>query len=196
MISKKIRQAGVQSAFQWLFRKIIFCLVCLLLSGCSGEKPDEWVFFDFETDTELDRVHWKCRTLFSRSNDHSAHGNWALKLDFYPSPYPGFSPMVSKNDWSRYQGFAFNVFNPSNTSLRLTVRIDDKKETPAYNDRYNKTFVIKPGHNMVTVPFSALKTSRTHRSLDLKNIYRFLVFMVQPEKTHTLYLDYFRLLSL
>lgn len=183
----------IRPAAECLLTKMVFCLLFLMLSACSGEKQDEWVFFDFEADAELDRAHWQCRTLFSRSHLHAAHGNWALKLDFYPSPYPGFSPRVSKNDWRGYHGFAFHVFNPSDTSLKLTVRIDDQKQTPAYNDRYNKTFVIQPGGNMVTIPFSDLKTSRTHRPLDLKNIYRFLVFMVQPEKTHTLYLDYFRL---
>ena len=34
----------------------------------------ESILFDFESDRELDRVHWKCHTLMSISDQHSTHG--------------------------------------------------------------------------------------------------------------------------
>jgi len=53
--------------------------------------------------------------------------------------------------------------------------------------------VLMPGANQVKIPLNSLKTSGTERSLDLKNIYRFLIFMSHPDKRYVLYLDYFRL---
>jgi len=80
-----------------------------------------------------------------------------------------------------------------NEPVSLVLRIDDKKDAFEFNDRYNKSFVLAPGLNQVRIPLENLETSGNSRRLDLKNIYRFLVFMSHPDKRYVLYLDYFRL---
>jgi len=178
------------------YKNIIILTLCLSFfpAACTNIKPKELILYDFESEATLDEVHWKCHTLFSLSKLHASHGKKSLKLELFPSSYPGLSPALKHHDWSNYKNFCFEVYNPSSKKLKLVLRIDDKKQALEYSDRYNKSFTIMPGLNTLTIPLNTLKTSKTNRPLKLKNIYRFLVFMVHPPKMQILYLDYFRLL--
>lgn len=177
-------------------RQWILIMGCwLALTGCHREPSGGHVFFDFESDVELDQFHWKCHTLFSLSREHITHGEKSLRLELYPSDYPGLTPMIEKRDWSRYDALRFDIYNPQNEAVTLTVRIDDRKDYPNYADRYNKSFILKPGMNRMRIPLNTLVTSGTNRKLNLQKIYRILVFMTRPEKRVVLYVDYIRLES-
>ncbi len=181
-----------------MLRTIRFVLIigCFsALAACAGNVPGERVLFDFESDSELDRLHWKCHTLLALSDEHTTHGARSLRLELYPSPYPGLAPTLQKNDWRRFKALCFDIYNPENVTLGVTVRIDDRKDYPDYGNRYNKGFVIQPGMNRIRIPFDSFITSDTGRTLDLKKIYRLLIFMVRPEKRVVLYVDYLRLVS-
>ena len=175
-----------------------FALVIMsvfLFVGCGGSAPGERVLFDFELDSELDRFHWRCHTLFSLSHQHITHGKGSLRLELYPSDYPGLTPMIEKRDWRGYKALHFDIYNPKNETLTITVRIDDRRDYPNYADRYNKSFILKPGMNRVIIPLDTLATSGNGRKLNLKEIYRVLIFMTRPKRRVVLYVDYLRLVS-
>jgi hypothetical protein len=174
---------------------IILALGLSLLISCTKTTPHEFILYDFESESVLDDIHWKCHTLYSLSNLHAVHGKKSLKLEMFPSSYPGLSPSLKYHDWEGYKSFCFEVYNPLSENISLVLRVDDKKQAQEYSERYNKSFTIVPGPNSVRIPFNTLKTSKTGRPLELENIYRFLVFMSHPDKKHVLYLDYFRLLK-
>ena len=153
------------------------------------------MLFDFESDAELDRFHWRCHTLFSLSNEHATNGKKSLRLELYPSDYPGLVPMIEKRDWGGYKALCFDIFNPEEKELRLSVRIDDRKDYPNYNDRYNKGFILKPGLNRMRIPLDTLVASGTGRKLNLRNICRLLIFMIRPQRRVVLFVDYLRLES-
>jgi hypothetical protein len=179
-----------------MMKKILLIAVCLsTLVSCSSGPADELILFDFEADAELDKINWKCFTLFSLSYEHVTHGQNSLRMELYPSNWPGWTPKIEVKDWHRYKAIAFDIFNPEEKVLAVAVRIDDKVDYPDYTDRYNKRFNLKPGMNHMHIPLDALATSGTNRALDLKKIYRFFVFMGQPERKYVLYLDYVRLIS-
>jgi hypothetical protein len=177
-------------------RSLLVLVVIMGLAACHGKPSSERMLFDFESQGELDRIHWKCHTLMSLSEEHVSRGSKSLKLELYPSGYPGLAPMISDNDWQMYKALCFDVYNPEQTELRITVRIDDQKDYPEYKDRYNKSFGLKIGMNRLGIPLDTLVTSGTKRQLDLKHIYRFLFFMVDPKEKHTIYVDNVRLTQL
>jgi hypothetical protein len=176
---------------------VIALLLCVGLSllgvGCSGHHDSECILFDFESDAALDQVIWQCHTLFALCDLHATHGNFSLKMDLFPSSHPGFSFKPSQENWSGYQSLCFDLYNPQQTILPLAVRIDDRDDCPDYPDRYNAGFSFNPGMNHFVLPLRDLVTSGSHKPLDLKRIYRFLVFMVNPSEKATLYLDCVRL---
>ncbi|MDA3790949.1 MAG: hypothetical protein PF503_20945 [Desulfobacula sp.] len=162
--------------------------------ACEKIPSKELVLFDFESESVFEEFHWKCHTLFFLSDDYAVQGKKSLKLELYHSSDPGLSPALKHHDWRGYQALCFEVYNPSPETVSLVLRIDDKKDALEHSDRYNKNFLLLPGANLLKIPLDSLKTSGTERPLDLKNIYRFLVFMSNPDKTYVLYLDYFRLI--
>ncbi len=172
---------------------VFICVLISILLSCRSSVPQDRVLFDFESDGELDRFHWKCHTLFSLSEEHATRGTSSLKLELFPSDFPGLSPMLEDNDWRGFKQLAFDVFNTEEEAIQITVRMDDTAGFPNYEDRYNKIFNLKPGQNTVVIPFETLVTSGTQRRLDLKRIYRLLVFMGYPKKRIVLYMDHFRL---
>jgi hypothetical protein len=178
-----------------MMRRILpYFILLLILSGCADRPATEKILFDFETDQDLDQVHWKCHALFSLSEEHATHGSRCLRLELYPSPYPGATPMLKDNAWSEFRTLRFDVYNPQEGGIELAVRIDDRKNWPDYRDRYNKGFRLVKGSNRIEIPLNTLVTSGTRRNMDLKNLYRFLIFMVNPQEKHVLYVDYIRLM--
>lgn len=182
----------MKRALRYIF--IVF-LCSVFLISCDGKEKTAHILFDFESDTALDQLHWKCHVLYSLSDDHAVHGKKSLKMELFVSAYPGFSPELRKEDrnWSGYDFFSFHVFNPSETTIRLVLRIDDQKDALNYSDRYNRGFQIVPGHNKIIIDLDELKTSGSDRVMNLKYIHRLMAFMSHPDKPHTVYLDYFLL---
>jgi hypothetical protein len=176
----------------------VTAIVVLLVpgfGGCQKEIPQEKVLFDFESDAELDELHWKCHTLFSLSEEFASHGSKCLRMELFPSPYPGVAPRLKDSDWSRFKALAFDVFNPEYKDIELTVRIDDRKDYPEYEDRYNRAFPLRKGENQIEIAMDSLVTSGTKRKLDARTIYRLTLFLVCPPVKTELYLDYIRLLK-
>ncbi len=175
-------------------RHLILAIIVIFGAfACTEQVPPEKILFDFESDAELDRIHWKCFTMFSLSDKYVTHGTRSLKMELYPSDWPGWTPKLDDNDWRRFEILELDVYNPENKEVSVAVRIDDREDFPAYADRYNQSFVMKPGANSIRIPLENLITSGTKRNLDLKRIYRFLIFMGHPKQKHVLYLDNVRL---
>jgi hypothetical protein len=173
---------------------VIILLMFIWFSAAHCSKLEsEKILFDFESDSELDRFHWECHTLFSLSDEHSTHGEKSLKVELFPSDYPGLTPKLASNDWKGYNTFSFDVYNAQHIAIPLTVRIDDSKDYPDYPDRYNKTFHLRPGANTVSIPMDTLVASGTKRNLDLQMIYKVLIFVAKPNERIVLYFDYFHL---
>ena len=178
-----------------IFKVALIVAYLSILTSCSGPAPAELVLFDFESDAELDRFNWKCHTLFWLSDEHVTHGTRSLRLELYPSEYPGIAPKLERKDWSGYRALCFDIYNPAKKELQISMRIDDLEDFPDYKDRYNKSFILQSGLNRMSFPLDSLVTTGGHRSLDLKNIYRVLIFMVNPSQKVVLYVDYMRLVS-
>lgn len=170
-----------------------FLMVLAVLPACREQSTGDVVLYDFEKDSDLDRLHWKCRVLYELSPQHATRGNQALRLQLYPSTYPGLSPRLSHQDWRGFEALCFDIFNPEDNALFITVRIDDQKDYPDYPDRYNRRFAIGPGMNAVRIPVADLVTSGTGRKLNTGSIERFLFFMVNLKEKHTLFVDHIRL---
>jgi hypothetical protein len=190
---------SAKTALMNLVRSVTtMAFVVLLLPGfgsCQREAPHEKILFDFEEDAELDEIHWKCHTLFSLSEEHTTHGSRCLRMELYPSPYPGVTPMLRDHDWSRFRALAFDVYNPEENEIKLTVRIDDQKKYPEYEDRYNKSIILRKGGNRIEIPIESIMTSGTKRRLDARTIYRVIIFLVDPPVKTVLYTDYVRLVK-
>lgn len=179
-----------------MFRKLKWMMVICLFLVCCAEKPcatRDLVINDFETDGDLDRLNWKCHTLFSLSDKGVSHGRSSLKMTMTPSPYPGVSFKKVPRDWRCFSGLAVSVFNPGSKGVRLALRIDDKKDAPEYEDRVNLGLNVEPGMNRIRIPMKKL-ICPSGRPLDLSHVFSVMFFCVHPGSEVVLYVDGVRLL--
>jgi hypothetical protein len=164
---------------------IILLILLSLLLNCSDQKAQEQILFDFESPSELDQLDWECHTMNSLSDEHPTRGLKSLKLELYPSDgedYLGLTPIIRQKNWSGFKYFCFDIYNPEAKQEQISLRIDDKKNYPDYNDRYNKSIILEPGINRLCIPLNEMDTSGTKRKINLQNIYKVLIFKANPEK--------------
>jgi hypothetical protein len=167
----------------------ILILTLLLLTDCQARRP---FFYDFENEAILDTLSWKCKTIFALSDKHATSGQKCLKMELYPSPYPGITLNNFNPDWSKHTTLKLDIHNQEKIPLRLTIRIDDTMD-PSYSNRYNNTITLNPGANHISIPLNSLVTSGANNKLNLLRIERVILFLVQPKEKRTLYLDNLRL---
>jgi len=146
----------------------------------------------FESRFEMDRWGGKDSEI-SLSTSHATNGRYSLKADLLPGEYPGISLNYLKRDWQGYDRLAFDVFLEGNSSLRITVRINDKDHNDEYDDRYNKSFVLDPGSNEVVIDLKEVKVAPKGRNMDMGNIVNTCIFSYHLAEPRTLYFDNFRL---
>ncbi len=182
-------------------RKILWGVFCLfwagflLQYGCHrvpGEK-DVLVLFDFEDESDLDRLSWECKVIYARDTRHVRGGRFSLRLEMYPSDYPGLKAAEFPNNWTGYASLKVDVYNPQERPVRLSYRIDDREDNPDYEDRANGSFLVQPGWTTLTLDLSELATSGARRPLNLEHIYGLYLFLCNPRIPVTLFLDNIRL---
>ncbi|MCX8044927.1 MAG: hypothetical protein N3B18_12480 [Desulfobacterota bacterium] len=167
--------------------------ICCIGAGCTSTSQSDLLLFGFERDADLDRLWWYCKTMYTRAREHATQGEYSLKVDFYPSHYPRFEPLMRTQDWSRYRALCFDIYNPSDSIITVTLRIDDRRTSPAFYDCHIQYLKLRPGHNAITIGIASLKGCKTQRPLRTKEIRRFMVFMYRPDRQHTLYFDNIKL---
>lgn len=129
---------------------VIASCCTIFLSACSPQ-PVTAVLFDFESDAELDRFGWKCRSRFEISEDYSHTGRSSLRFEFHPAEQVGFSTGDVPRDWSRYSSFDFWVHNPSETTVSLHLQINRREPDGKFNHLIAETLEIPPGPRRVSV---------------------------------------------
>ncbi|MCD6389270.1 MAG: hypothetical protein J7L69_07645 [Desulfobulbaceae bacterium] len=168
-------------------------LLTVIMPGCRLDSPPQLVLYHFENENELDNISWNCRTFYARDKSFATEGNFSLKVEMYPSSYPGFKSGKMEHNWSQYRCLNMDIHYPGPEPLRLAYRIDDRHDNPDYDDRVNGSFTLLPGANPVTLDLAELRTSGTRRPLILSHIDKFCIFLGHPEQPVTFFLDNIRL---
>jgi len=169
----------------------IITLMVVALASCRPPPP---FFYDFESEASLDRLKWKCKTIFSLSDEHATSGSRSLQVDFYPEPnneqenYPGLSITGFDRNWSKHQQLVLDIHNPESLPIPLTLRLDDY-DNPLAKDRLNRKIILAPGPNHLTIPLKEMITSGTGRLLELGQINTIFFFLAAPKQPLTLYFD-------
>ncbi len=130
---------------------------------------------DFETPIEL--VWWRRNggARIARTDEGSATGRFALRVELGRGRYPGVAVEGRSFDWAGYDTLAFWVDNPGE-SFPLLVRVDDDGDCDEYEDRYNGRFVVPRGASRVAIPLARVETAPRARRMRLSRIRGLYVF--------------------
>ena len=181
--------ANINQQVKSIVTIVLASFIILGLETSCGKSLHEIMLLGFESDAELDLLKWNCHTLYSLSDLHATNGTHSLKLDIFPSDYPGLAFSPSVKDWSYYGTLSFDIYNPSEQTEVISIRIDDIKKKPPFADRYNGHLAINKGMNHIAIPLTKLQTSGTGRYLDLAHIYAVYFFVSNPTTKKSFYID-------
>jgi predicted MPP superfamily phosphohydrolase len=158
-----------------------------------GETVAENILFDFESESDLEKLNWECHKWFERSKENATSGQYSLRVILPPGEYPGINFNGVNGDWSKYSYLKLDLFNPTGKEIQIHVRIDDNKSGWKYANRFDIGFELKPGMNHICIPTDSIRTNIRQHPLNLKRIERLMVFSPKNLQQTELYIDYIRL---
>ena len=120
------------------------------------------------------------------------HGRVA-RVTFLPGTYPGFFIRGPFPDWGRYDRLTFTVCSDMEAPLQLLLRIHDVRHDNRFADRFNRTLLIEPGVNRVSIPLADVRSAPQGRRMDMAHIAALVLFAVSPAQPFSLLLDSFQL---
>jgi len=156
-------------------------------------NPTKSKMFDFESEEELKQLNWECHKWFELSEEHATSGRYSLKAVLPPGQYPGINFHEIRSNWSEFCYLKMDVFNPANVKINFHIRIDDNQSGVEYANRFDTNIELKQGLNQISIPIDSIRTNIHHQPLNLKQIKRMIVFLMNNTKSRELYIDNIRL---
>ena len=120
---------------------------------------------------------------------HPALGPKTLKVDFAKGDTFGVKG-GRENNWQAFQAVEFNVVNPTEKDVELTLTIRHRKSTN-FNTRVDRPLTLKPGKTAVHLKISELKNNNGSAA-DLSEVTHWYL-ATQPDASPTLYFSDFLL---
>lgn len=110
--------------------------------------------------------------------------------------YSGVHLKQLVGDWRGYQALALSLYNPADSTLAMTLRINDTQHDRGagdFSDRYNGRLLLEPGWNHYRIDLSTIEQAPEQRDMNLASIERLLLFATDLEQRRWIYLDNLRL---
>jgi len=185
-------------------KRVLLCstALCLMLFSClpvvvaaadeMRSRRDFPLLGSFETRWEMER--WKSEeSSFRRVSMYATDGNLSLETVLSPGLYPGITMDYPPRNWRGYNTFTFDAYLEGTDSFPLTIRINDLQHNEGFEDRYNRTFVLKPGQNSLNIDLSDVEHAPKGRVMEMKNISILCLFSYNLKEKRTVYIDNIRL---
>jgi VanZ family protein len=153
------------------------------------------ILSDFESSFEIDR--WEGRAEFKITDSISRNGNHSLEVLFKKDEFSDISLIQFPGNWSAYNNLTFSVFDVNKDSVTIYVRIYDidynQTEIDEKLDRYDHSFRIFPGWNLIKIPVHDILTAPRKRTMNLTHLTRIRIFTQFLNADRLLYIDTIRL---
>lgn len=180
--------------------RLVAALICLASTTPIWMVVAEWydmrrvfpLISSFETPRDVSRwgVH---DAVLMQTRVHVTHGAYSAKVTLSPGEYPGLNSDYFIGDWHGYQTLTCDIFLAGDIPLRLIIRINDKEHNQAYADRYNHTFTLQPGPNVISIPLRDIDRAPHGRAMDMRAIALICLFAYRLDTPRTFFIDAFRL---
>lgn len=135
--------------------------------------------------------HW--RNNVTLVNDLTYEGRYAAKVELQPGIYANifFAPLP--RNWQGFRTFELAIYWPENEPRTVNIRLHDiehelNSEKPS-NDRFNHSYVLASGWNLLTINLQSVTNAPDTRSLDLANMHSLGIFFTRQQQPGWIVLD-------
>ncbi|RME25432.1 MAG: hypothetical protein D6800_07620 [Candidatus Zixiibacteriota bacterium] len=153
------------------------------LAGCNSHW-ETWFY---------DEDYVRLRFVTAPADWPDAEQGRVAEVVFEPAEFASFGLDETYPDWRGYSRLQLTIFDPDDTDLTAFIRVQDRLHNQEYNDRYNSSFRLHPGKNVVSFPLAEIVAAPAGRRMDLSRMSSLAVFLAQPARPETLYIDDIRL---
>ena len=143
----------------------------------------------FDTPFEIDR--WSGKGLSIESITKTSDSR-LLKIPLTTDRYSGAALKYFDASWKSFRTLKISLYNPDTTQLQITVRINDRQHNDGYEeyeDRYNRSFKLVPGWNLLELDLDEVKYSPADRVMDMNDISGLGLFTVSLSTPRILYIN-------
>lgn len=147
------------------------------------------VLSDFSTPFEMRR--WQKNTATIHLQKSGEPDVPFLAVDFHPAIYSTVTLKYFYPDWRGYKHIVLDATNPESVNFRVILRIHDrlhKKHNYALNDRFNRTLLIHPGRQRVTIDMDDVQNAPVSRKMDMQHIEELSLFTMHSKSQHHLWI--------
>ena len=124
-------------------------------------------------------------TLFARVPEEQA-----LRVRFGSAEWVGLDLDEPYPDWTGYHTLAFDLINPSDAPLHLSIRIHDRRHNWQLSDRFTRKFTLAPrARTIYTVPLADVERGPRTRRLDMDHIANLLLFTTGADAGREIYVS-------
>ncbi len=148
------------------------------------------VLASFEDDLELTRWEFVDATV-RRSRTRATDGGFSLEVTLRPGKYPHAEMVAPSSDWREFGQLAFDVWNPRQDQLELTIRVQDFDHNDDPADRFKRRLKLPPGHSQVVIELEDIRLAPKDRAMDMSLVSRMQLYAVNLKQPRKLYLDRF-----
>ncbi|WP_347331700.1 hypothetical protein [Marinimicrobium locisalis] len=128
-----------------------------------------------------------------------AEGQYSLAVKLGGDPNTRYSGVHLKQlvgNWRGYQALKLSLYNPDESPLALTLRINDTRHDRgegAFKDRYNGRLLLQPGWNEFRIALRDVERAPEQRAMNMASVERLMLFASGLEHSRWIYLDNLRL---
>lgn len=151
------------------------------------------VLFDFENQTELQRLNLECGTSLKRVREHATSGAYSLRVKTPADKLRDIEFSDFRSDWAGSDFLKMDIFNPRTEEVLLCMRIDDSWSRDNPRDHLDRSITLKKGMNRISIELQSLRTNRFKRQLDLHSIEHMVFYTENKSEPLEFYLDHLRL---
>jgi hypothetical protein len=142
----------------------------------------------------LELTRWDCHeSRIRRVSEHATHGERALRVELLAGSFASVALKSPVPDWSQYDELVMDLTLPAGEPLELAVKIEDEMHNYEAEDRFNLCLHLRPGRQEVRIPLADVAAAPRQREMDLQQIRRLEIFVVDLKTVRTFYLDNVRL---
>jgi hypothetical protein len=122
-----------------------------------------------------------------------SHGSKIAYATFYQVTYPTLFIEEPYPNWVGFDTLSFGVYSKQDTTIKLTISIEDARHNTKFEDRFNLNFKVMPGPNQINIPLTDIKNAPAKRKMDMSAIRAIHIFAYKPASPFGVYFDNFRL---
>ena len=189
-------------------RAALFAIAASILLACftnpiryaisAALQPDLPVLADFEyfsASNKVSALRAATTKLVKQPEDWPANQSRVLRVRFGPGKWPGVSFLQPHRDWSGYETFSFQVFNPTDQAIEVVLRVHDYFHNNTRSDRFRRRLTIPPGQSDIVIPIDHIRRlDRDNQSprrvaMDMTKIKGIIIFASSGSQDAVLYFD-------